>query len=104
MKRPRTNVLNNITQNHLVALIEYERNTAPGKPLRLNPGERVNAKPVISIDRSGNLIKYKSIGTAARQSKTDMSKISDCINGRRKRAGGMQWILDNEINCTSNFK
>lgn len=97
----KTNVLSNVIQNHLAAITKTERNAPASKAVQGNPGERVNAKPVMSIDKTGNLIKYKSIGAAARQSKTDMSKISDCINGRRKRAGGMQWKLDNEINCTT---
>jgi len=56
---------------------------------KLNNG---SSKPVVAIDGNGNEFEFKSAREAIRQGYgSSPSKISSCINGKRKSHGGYRW-------------
>ena len=57
------------------------------------------SKPVICINKvSGLIVEFPSISEASRQTGINLSNICECCNGKKKSAGGFQWLYidDNE--------
>lgn len=54
--------------------------------------EKKSVKPVLMLDKNGNLIKrYKSLGEATRDTGFDMSAIIRVCKGRQKTSMGYKW-------------
>ena len=65
--------------------IETLRNTHPSR------------KGVKQYTKNGELIKeYQSLQEAERETKVNHCNISDCLNGKRKSAGGFIWLVSNQ--------
>lgn len=65
--------------------IETQQNTHPSN------------KKIQQYTKNGVLIKeYQSLREAERETKINHSNISDCINNKRKSAGGFIWLVSNQ--------
>jgi hypothetical protein len=57
-----------------------------------------NIKSVLMFNLDGNFLEeFSSIKIASESTKIKLSGISNCLNGRRKSAGGYLWIFKNEF-------
>ena len=62
-------------------------------------GKAPNAKPVVQLDDFGNLIKeWDSIATAYQTLEICRTSIPNCLNGKRKHAGGYKWMYLSDYN------
>lgn len=80
-------------------LIEYTKNLPKEEILKRSKKATlaslyVTRKSVIMIDKNTNihLKEFISLAEAERQTKISYKGISDCLNGRKKSAGGFKWI------------
>lgn len=92
-------VKNKLKQGTINGWCDYDGEKAK-RQAQLENGQRVvetMSKAVIQLDIDGNFInKYPSIQQAQRE--TGYSHIWDCINGKRKTAGGYQWRYADDCN------
>lgn len=92
-------VKSKLKQGTINGWCNYDAENAKRKAV-LENGKRViktMSKPVVQYDIDGNFVKeYLSIQQAQRE--TGHSHIWDCINGKRKTAGGYQWKYMNDCN------
>lgn len=63
----------------------------------IHGGNSPKAKKVIQYDLNGNYIKTYSCATeAAKTTKTPISRISDCANGKRYSSNGFIWLYEDD--------
>lgn len=90
------NKLNNDINNLEWCTVKY--NNCYGSRLKRVSNTNKLKKKVIQFDLKGNKLNvFNSIKEASRQTKTDSTDISKCINNKRKTANNFVWVCESVV-------
>lgn len=90
------NKLNNCVENLEWCTVAY--NNCYGTRLEKTSNTNKLKKEVTQYDLDGNKLNtFKSIKSASKETKTDFSSISKCINNKRRTANGYIWTCESVV-------